>query len=56
MPAMSLQDMAGIAQEMPANNETQQQWVDDSGVNWVRQPDGSTMYFDRNTGEWTPYI
>ena len=55
MPAMSLQDMAGIPQEISATNETQQQWVDDSGVNWVRQPDGSTMYFDRNTGEWTPY-
>jgi hypothetical protein len=55
LPAMSLQAMAGVKEMPPIEEESQQQWVDDNGVNWVKQPDGSMMYFDNTTGQWTPY-
>jgi hypothetical protein len=55
LPAMSLQVMAGVKEMPPIEEEAQQQWVDDNGINWVKQPDGSMMYFDKTTGQWTPY-
>jgi hypothetical protein len=46
--------------EMMVDPETQQiviqqpeQWVDENGVNWCRQQDGSLMYYNTNTSEWT---
>jgi hypothetical protein len=46
LPAEYLQEMADIS------SPEQDQWVDDDGVNWYRQPDGSVMYFDTISNEW----
>ena len=44
---------AEYLEEVTANSSpNQEQWVDDSGVNWCRQTDGSLMYFDITSNEW----
>jgi len=45
MPAESLHEMAAAETEAD-------QWVDDAGVHWARQADGSVMFYDSASGEW----
>ena len=45
MPAESLHEMA--AAETKA-----EQWVDEAGVHWARQADGSVMFYDAVSGDW----
>lgn len=48
LPAESLHDMA--AHEVTATE--QESWTDENGIHWVRQPDGTLMYFETVSGEW----
>ena len=48
MPSESLQDMAA---HTPVTSQPEQ-WTDESGIHWTRQPDGSVMFYDMASGEW----
>lgn len=42
-------DFGSVAQHSP------QQWQDENGVHWTKNPDGSMMWYDGNSSEWITY-
>ncbi len=70
-PAQNIYDMAGIGEQStemapvasqpvaPAhatiNEYGQKSWVDDSGVSWCQEPDGSLRRYDAESGAWVSH-
>ena len=70
-PAEDIYAMAGIEEQVfepataesqsltPANASTnehgQTTWVDEAGLSWCQDPDGSLRYYDAGSGSWIPH-
>ena len=69
-PAQNIYDMAGIGEQSPEvpptsqtvapahatiNEHGQKSWVDESGISWCQEPDGSLRRYDAESGAWVSH-
>ena len=70
-PAQNIYDMAGVGEQSaemapttsppmaPAhatiNEHGQKSWVDETGVSWCQEPDGSLRRYDTESGAWVSH-